>query len=326
MAGEIEELIRRDGPITVAEFMRRAVARYYAGRDPLGARGDFVTAPEITQVFGELIGLWCVETWRAIGAPEPVALVELGPGRGTLMRDALRAMARVGGFRPALHLVETSPALRALQRDLPACWHDGIATVPRMPMLLLANEFFDALPVHQYVGDVERRVGLVDGRLAFLPDGDGAVAERAPERAALAAEIATRIAAHGGAALIVDYGYVAGSGDTLQAMRRHRRRDVLSEPGEADLTAHVDFGALAAAARARGARTWGPVPQGAFLLSLGIETRAARLVETATPDQAMLVRSGCRRLIDPGEMGTLFKVLAITRMNDPAPPGFEDTP
>ena len=326
MVGEIEALIRRDGPITVAEFMRRAVAQYYAGRDPFGARGDFITAPEITQVFGELIGAWCAACWRAMGAPERVALVELGPGRGTMMRDMLRATASVNGFRPSVHLVETSPALREQQRGIPAKWHLSLGTVPEMPTLLLANEFFDAIPVQQFVGAVERRVTAVDGRLAFTPVGEGDIVERSPERVDLANQIARRIATHGGAALIVDYGYVGGSGDTLQAMRAHRPRGVLEDPGGADLTAHVDFGALADSVRRGEARPWGPLPQGVFLSRLGIEARAARLIETATPDQAMLIRSGCRRLIDPREMGTLFKVLAITRSGDPAPPGFEDTP
>jgi NADH dehydrogenase [ubiquinone] 1 alpha subcomplex assembly factor 7 len=321
MAGEIRALIARDGPITVAEFMRLAVARYYAGGDPLGARGDFITAPEITQVFGELVGLWCVEVWQAIGAPDPVSLVELGPGRGTMMRDALRAASVVPSFRPKLHLVEASPALRAMQRDLPATWHDTLATVPAGPMILVANEFFDALPVHQFVGATERRVVLSDDALAFVP-GEGDVIECSPERAAAVSEIARRVVADGGAALIVDYGYTEGTGDTLQAMRSHRRREVFDDPGSADLTAHVDFRALVEAARNVGARSWGPVSQREFLTRLGIDVRAARLIEGATPDQAMLIRSGCRRLIDPREMGTLFKVLSITRNEDPAPPGF----
>jgi NADH dehydrogenase [ubiquinone] 1 alpha subcomplex assembly factor 7 len=316
MASEIRALIEREGPITVAEFMRLAVRRYYVGGDPLGARGDFVTAPEIVQVFGELIGLWC-----AAAVPDAELLVELGPGRGTMMRDALRAARVVPSFRPKLHLVETSPALRAAQRDLPAVWHDSLATVPAGPAIFLANEFFDALPVHQYVGEMERRVALVGGELRFIPDG--AAVERSPERAALVADIAQRIAAHGGAALIVDYGYREGAGDTLQAIHAHRRRDVLDDPGSADLTAHVDFAALAEAVRAGGARPWGPISQREFLTRLGIEARAAKLIEGATPDQAVMIRSGCRRLIDPREMGTLFQVLSIARNQDPAPPGFE---
>ena len=316
MAHEIRALIERDGPITVAELMRLAVARYYAGGDPLGARGDFVTAPEITQVFGELVGLWC-----ATAVPDAELLVELGPGRGTMMRDALRAARVVPSFRPKLHLVETSPVLRAAQRDLPAAWHDSLATVPAGRAIFLANEFFDALPVHQYVGETERRVAFAGEGLRFIPDGEAV--ERSPERAALAAEIAHRIVDHGGAALIVDYGYAQGAGDTLQAMRAHRRCDVLDDLGSADLTAHVDFTALAEAVRAAGACAWGPISQREFLTRLGIETRAAKLIEGATPDQTMLIRSGCRRLIDPREMGTLFQVLSITRNQDPAPPGFE---
>ena len=328
MAREIRELIARDGPIPVAEFMRLAASRYYASGDPLGARGDFVTAPEVSQAFGELIGLWCAEVWRTMGAPDPVLLVELGPGRGTMMQDVLRAASAVPAFRCALHvhLVEASPALAALQRAaLPeAAQHGTLAEVPDAPMLLLANEFFDALPVHQYVCGRERLVGLdPSGALAFLPAA-GDIVERAPEREALAAEIARRIARAGGAALIVDYGYERGGGDTLQAMRRHRSHDPLSDPGEADLTAHVDFAALARAAEAAGARAWGPVPQGEFLRRLGIEARAAALIACATPDQAMLIRSGCRRLIDPREMGTLFKVLALTVPNLDPPPGFAE--
>jgi NADH dehydrogenase [ubiquinone] 1 alpha subcomplex assembly factor 7 len=321
MAGEIRALIARDGPITVADFMRLAAARYYAEGDPFGARGDFITAPEITQVFGELVGLWCVEVWRAIGTSDPVSLVELGPGRGTMMRDALRAAKAAPSFAPKLHLVESSPALRALQRDLTAMWHDTLATVPAGPMIVVANEFFDALPVHQFVGATERHVALSHGALKFVP-AEGAVVERSPERAALASEIARRIATDGGAALIVDYGYTEGAGDTLQAMRSHRRRDVLDDPGSADLTAHVDFGALAEAIGNAGARAWGPISQREFLTRLGIEVRAAKLIEGATPDQAMLIRSGCRRLIDPREMGTLFKVLPVTRNENPVPPGF----
>jgi NADH dehydrogenase [ubiquinone] 1 alpha subcomplex assembly factor 7 len=238
----------------------------------------------------------------------------------------LRATARVRDFHPAVHLVETSPALRALQRDIPASWHETLATVPRLPLLLIANEFFDALPVHQYVGGAERRIGTADGRLVFVPESAAAVAERSPEREALMSDIAGRIAAQGGAALIVDYGYAEGTGDTLQAMRRHRPQDALADPGGSDLTAHVDFAALAEAARRGGAKPWGPMPQGTFLMRLGIEQRAAKLMESATPNQAVLIRSGCRRLIDPREMGTLFKVLAVTRNTDPAPPGFAEAP
>jgi NADH dehydrogenase [ubiquinone] 1 alpha subcomplex assembly factor 7 len=345
--------IARDGPIGVDAFMRIAVAHYYATRDPFGAAGDFVTAPETTQVFGELIGLWCADTWQAMGGPARVALVELGPGRGTLMADALRAAATVPGFRAALrvHLVETSPSLRERQHAalgaMPAGWHERFATVPDdAPMLVIANEFLDALPVRQLVrtgrGWRERCVGLGPSeRFVFVADEDGpdrtaqvppalrdaapgAVFELGDDARALAAEIAGRMARCGGAALIVDYGHAQpGLGDTLQSVRRHAPSDPLADPGAADLTAHVDFAALGEAARARGVRVAGPEDQGRFLVRLGIETRAARLIAAANPDQAMLIRSGCRRLIDPLEMGTLFQVIAFAHPDQPSLAGLE---
>ncbi len=364
LAAAIASRIARDGPITVAEFMALALGDerfgYYRRADPLGRAGDFITAPEISQVFGELIGLWAAVTWRQLGAPDPLALVELGPGRGTLMADALRAAATVPEFRAALrpHLVETSPLLRSAQRhrlgDGTAEWHDDFAAVPRGPLLLIANEFFDALPVRQLVrtaaGWRERCVGLdpaggfaftvgraprdasveapapAFARAGFTPDVPiGGIVETCPSAHALTAAIARRIAADGGAALIVDYGPArSGPGDTLQSVRRHRRHAPLAEPGMADLTAHVDFAALAGAARAAGAAVHGPLTQGVFLRRLGIEARGARLIDAATPDQAMLIRSGCRRLIDPLEMGSLFKVLALTGRDAPVPAGFEE--
>jgi len=349
LLAELHARIGAEGPLTVAQYMEVALFHprlgYYAARDPLGARGDFVTAPEISQVFGELIGLCCADYWRRIGAPDPVLLVELGPGRGTMLRDALRAARVAPGFCAAarLHLVERSPALRAAQeRALAApspAWHDDIDTVPPGPMLLVANEFLDALPVRQFMRHAgawrERRVGLdAGGGLSFvldeapaaiaLPEApEGAVREVCEGADHLARAIAARLLAAGGAALFVDYGYFPEAfGDTLQAVRRHRRHDVLTAPGEADLTAHVDFAAFAAAAAAAGARAWGPVPQGEFLAALGIEARAQKLIAGADPNQAMLVRSGCRRLVDPAEMGTLFKALALTPPGAPAPAGF----
>ncbi len=355
MAGEAEGLkarlaarIRSDGPIGVDAYMRACADVYYAARDPFGAKGDFTTAPEITQAFGELVGLWAASAWQAAGSPDPFRLVELGPGRGTLMRDALRAVRLVPGFRDAarLHLVETSPALREAQRatlsDEAAEWRSTFDDVPDGPLILLANEFFDALPVRQLVrtgaGWRERQVAHADGTFRFVIGADGttdavppalrdapegAVFEVAPEREALAAAIGGRIARAGGAALIVDYGPAAsGAGETLQAARRHRAHEVLDGPGTADLSAHVDFATLARAAEGTGARAWGPVTQGAFLGALGIEARAARLM-AAAPDQAPLIRSACRRLIDPAEMGTLFKALALTRREAPCPAGFE---
>jgi NADH dehydrogenase [ubiquinone] 1 alpha subcomplex assembly factor 7 len=340
----LAQRIGAEGPLSVAAYMDEALFHprwgYYASRDPLGARGDFVTAPEISQVFGELIGLWCVDLWQRLGAPDPVLLVELGPGRGTLMRDALRAARVVPDFLRAakLHLVERSPVLRAVQQQGlgEATWHDDLAAVPPGPMLLVANEFLDALPIRQFVrgaaGWRERAVTFAGSALAFadMPTAEplddappGAVRERRPAARALARAVAARLARDGGAALFIDYGYwPSACGDTLQAVRRHRSHDVLAEPGTADLTAHVDFADFAAAAEAAGARLWGPVSQGDFLQRLGIDARAARLIASADAAQAHLIRSGCRRLIDPAEMGRLFKALALTYPAAPPPAGF----
>ena len=353
----IRERIRRDGPLPVSHYMAIALADpdhgYYRKADPLGARGDFITAPEISQVFGEIIGLWCAVTWQRAGCPAPVNLVELGPGRGSLMADALRAAQGVPDFIAAAHvrLVETSPALRACQRaalaDYSPDWHESIHTVPAGPALIIANEFFDALPVDQYVrtgnGWRGRCVGIDEtaNRLIFVvddghppPDGvipqeaadapPGSLFEHCPAGCAMAGEIGRRLAGHGIAALIIDYGHARrGAGETLQAVRDHRRHDVLSGPGEADLTAHVDFAALAEAAARAGAVSWGPVPQGAFLAGLGIEARTERLAPSADPDRAALLWSGCRRLIAADGMGTLFKVHALTRPASEIPAGFE---
>jgi NADH dehydrogenase [ubiquinone] 1 alpha subcomplex assembly factor 7 len=352
--------IRQSGPLTVAAFMAEALGHpehgYYRARDPFGAAGDFVTAPEISQIFGELLGLWCVEMWQAMGSPPALRLVELGPGRGTLMADALRAARLRPAFHDAvtLHLVETSPALRArqtaaLREAQPArapLWHDSLAEVPGGPMLLIANELFDALPIHQYqrtaAGWRERVVSLAeDGEnlcFALAPAGStlglisaaqrqapvGAFAEVSPAAIGLAAEIARRVAAQGGGALIIDYGPAESApGDSLQAVRRHQPTDPLAAPGEADLTAHVDFAALARAARELGAAVHGPVAQGMFLSRLGIEMRAARLAQHASAEQARDIAAAVARLLGPAEMGTLFKALAITAPSLPVPPGFE---
>jgi NADH dehydrogenase [ubiquinone] 1 alpha subcomplex assembly factor 7 len=346
--------IRAEGPLTIAEYMAEALSHprhgYYATRDPLGAKGDFITAPELSQVFGELVGLWCAELWQRMGAPNPVILAEIGPGRGTLMADALRAARVVPGFRRALrlHLVETSPVLRAAQAQRlggAPQWHHHVVDLPPGPLLLVANEFLDALPIRQFErradGWHERRVGLAPegGRLAFvldpapapealLPPGTrsaplGSLCEIRPAALALAAMLGQRLAREQGAALFIDYGYwPSACGDTLQAVRRHRRHAVLSEPGSADITAHVDFESFAKAAAEAGARVHGPVPQGAFLGALGLGTRAEALMRNATPEQAADIAGACRRLIEPAEMGTLFKVLALAHPALPAPAGF----
>jgi NADH dehydrogenase [ubiquinone] 1 alpha subcomplex assembly factor 7 len=352
--------IAESGPLSVADYVAEALWHpehgYYANRDPLGAAGDFTTAPEISQVFGELIGAWCVEVWRAMGAPNPVRLVELGPGRGTLAADAGRTWRQVApAFAVAtrLHLVETSPALRARQEaalaaaEIPAAWHARFAEVPDGPMILLANEFFDALPVRQYVrrggGWRERLVGMapagegfvfLDGPATHLPgdidwqilgaSDEGAILELCPAAEALAAEIALRIAAQGGVALIIDYGHGRTDlGETLQAVHRHGYADPLAEPGEADLSHHVDFQRLRAAAERAGAVTYGPIPQGLFLGRLGIAIRADTIAAAApSAERGDAARGAIRRLVHPGRMGVSFKALAIAHPSLPTPPGF----
>lgn len=351
MTGFAERLARRirvAGPVNVAEYMEEALAAYYGARDPLGAQGDFITAPEVSQIFGELIGLWCAELWQRLGGPDPFMLVELGPGRGTLMADALRAAQIVPGFVEAarLHLVERSEVLRTKQAATLGfarpCWHDDVAALPVGPMLLVANEFLDALPIRQFEhrGGAwhERRIGLAPDGIGFvfllephpspltpqLPSAsEGAIFELSLAARELGEALGTRLAAEGGAALFIDYGHdPSACGDTFQAVRRHHAHGVLDAPASADLTAHVDFGAFAASARAAGARVFGPVAQGEFLLRLGLEARAAALLRNATPTQAAAISSGCRRLCDPAEMGSLFKVIALGQEGAPAPSGF----
>ncbi|KIL97282.1 hypothetical protein CCC_00343 [Paramagnetospirillum magnetotacticum MS-1] len=349
----LSERIKATGPIPVSEFMAEALGHpeygYYRGRDPFGMAGDFTTAPEISQMFGELIGLWCALVWQSMGSPERVVLAEIGPGRGTLMADLLRAAKALAPFARALdvHLIETSPSLRNRQAqalaDQSVTWHERFEDLPDGPLLLVANELFDALPIRQLekVGGVwhERVVGLDDqGALvlalgpvvadpplapAVLNAPDGSLAEVCPQGRVLAEAVARRLAHQGGAALIIDYGYeTSAAGDSLQAVKSHRHHPVLSAPGTADITAHVDFQALAEAASGL-ARVYGPVPQGRFLARLGLEERVRMLMQHASVEQAAHLASGARRLIDPAEMGTLFKVLALANPLLPAPPGLE---
>ncbi len=302
--------------------MAAANAHYYATRDPLGAAGDFVTAPEISQMFGELVGVWLADLWVRAGRPAAVRYVELGPGRGTLAEDALRAMRGVG-LEPPLDLVEASPALRREQAErLPAArWHDGIATLPgEGPLLVVANEFFDALPIRQHGDGRELRVGVRGGR--FVRDAASGISEDSPAAIAILRDLARRLAGTGGAALIVDYGHDRpGSGDTLQAVLRHRRADPWQAPGSRDLTAHVDFAALAEAARGEGARVFGPVTQGEWLEAIGIQLRAAILAKAA-PERRAEIAAARERLTAPAQMGSLFKVLAVTAPGWPEPEGF----
>jgi NADH dehydrogenase [ubiquinone] 1 alpha subcomplex assembly factor 7 len=342
LGAELVEYIRHEGPISLARFMALALGHprygYYVTRDPLGHAGDFTTAPEISQMFGELVGLWAAQAWSAAGRPVRLALVELGPGRGTLMVDALRAIARALPdllTALSLHLVETSPVLRQAQASRLALhcptWHADLSTLPRGPTIVIANEFFDALPIRQFVHVAglwrERLVGLAENRLAFglssepatmpgLPSApDGAVIELAEASAAIMGAIARRIARDGGAALVIDYGHLeSGFGDTLQALSRHGFADPLDRPGEADLTAHVDFAALARVAAGEGARIEMMMNQADFLDSLGVRERAARLRQRASPEGAAATDAALLRLTDraPRGMGGLFKVLGLS--------------
>jgi SAM-dependent MidA family methyltransferase len=317
----LRERIAAEGPITVEAYMAACNAYYYATRDPFGAAGDFVTAPEVSQMFGELVGAALADCWARAGAASDAIYVELGPGRGTLAADALRVL-RAAGFAGDVHLVETSPVLRQAQaQTVPnAHWHDAIEDLPARPLLLVANEFLDALPVRQLVGGVERRVVVAANGLAF--DRDGEVVEVSPTRDQAVAAIAICVAAMGGIALFIDYGHERSApGDTLQAVRGHAFAPVLHDPGEQDLTAHVDFEAVAHAAAESGAIATAVVTQGNWLERLGIRARADALIKT-NPNQADEIRAALDRLIAPGKMGELFKVMAIHAAGWPAPAGF----
>lgn len=355
---ELRRLISVAGPMPVWKFMSLCLGHpqhgYYVTQDPFGAGGDFTTAPEISQIFGELIGVWSLSVWRMMGSPENVRLVELGPGRGTMMKDALRALRAAPEFRKAisLHLVEVSPVLESIQRDMlesqdvPAMWHRTFADVPDGPLIVVANEFIDALPVHQAVkqadGWHERVVGLDSaGHFAFgiAPDriahfervlpksareaAPGAIYEWRPD--ATAFDIARKVR-NQGAALIVDYGHSeSGIGDTLQAIGRHQFADVLKTPGRVDITAHVDFQAFGLAAESMGASVQGPITQGEFLRRIGIALRAQGLSASASPQQAADIESAVARLTETGPtgMGELFKVLAIADPKLGKLPAFE---
>lgn len=341
----IIELVTTVGPIPASEYMALCLfdpeAGYYTTREPFGAGGDFVTAPEVSQMFGELVAVWTYEAWRAVGSPMPVTLAEIGPGRGTLTKDMLRTLksldpAFVAGA--SIALIETSPRLREIQKTALAGiaasveWHETVTSLPDAPLLIVGNELFDAIPIRQFVrtadGWRERMVGLdTNGYLAFFagaasldpallpPDAetapDGAVVELAPARSALMQTIAERITTHGGAGLFFDYGHLQpGVGDTLQALRSHEYEDVLASPGEADLTSHVDFAALAASARAAGLRA-DFTTQSSFLLGMGLLERAGRLGTNADEATRERLSGEVERLAGPQAMGELFKVLAI---------------
>lgn len=353
----ISRHIRAHGSMSLAQYMSEALMHpthgYYTNEQVFGAKGDFITAPEVSQIFGELIGLWAADLWQRAGAPSPFQFVEMGPGRGTLMADALRATRVAPGFHAAMHLsfIEAAPQLRLRQAEALAptgmapSWYDGLGDVPdEGPALILANEFFDALPIRQYVFEdgkwMERRVTLdsqdalaythapghpAESCLPADPPREGDILETCMSGISVMRVIAERLLSTGGAALIIDYGYVTPAyGDTFQALLRHRYADPLAEPGLADLTAHVNFAHLARVARDLGLGVHGPVDQGAFLANLGIETRTRQLLAAATSErQRESIAEGSRRLADARQMGTLFKAMAVTAPGWPLPAGFE---
>ncbi|SEO36353.1 SAM-dependent methyltransferase, MidA family [Salinihabitans flavidus] len=347
LAQELVARVAAQGPLTVAEFMADCLLHprygYYATRDPLGAKGDFTTAPEISQMFGEMLGLALAQAWMDQGRPAPFTLAELGPGRGTLMADILRAARNVPGFHDAaaLHLVEASEPLRTQQRTLlgsTPTWHDSLDTLPDQPLFLVANEFFDALPTRQFLregaGWRERLIGAKDGQLAFglgevVPQPalthrmedthEGDLVEVCSAAVPIAMRIGAQIAARGGTAMIIDYGDWSSLGDTLQALRGHRSESPLDNPGEADLTVHVDFEAIARAAPCAHSRL---TPQGVFLERLGITQRAQALSARLSGEALQSHVAAHRRLTHPGEMGNLFKTLALYPKGATPPPGY----
>jgi NADH dehydrogenase [ubiquinone] 1 alpha subcomplex assembly factor 7 len=359
LLSEIKKLIQSSGPMPVWRYMDLCLTHprhgYYVSRDPLGREGDFTTAPEVSQMFGELLGLWTASVWKGMGSPSSLRLVEIGPGRGTMMADALRALRVLPPLYQMLdiHLVEINPVLRDKQRATLSSarsisWHDGIDDVPEGPAIILANEYFDVLPIHQALrqetGWHERVVVLdEDGKLAFDAAPDpiprfelllppllraapvGAVYEWRPDTEIM--RIASRLRDQDGAALIIDYGHTrTDAGDTFQAIARHSFTDPLQAPGQADVTAHVDFQALANAAGDMGARVHGPVTQGDFLQRLGIETRAVTLMAKASHEVSEDISSSLQRLVGGGQggMGTLFKVLGISDPRITSLPGLNE--
>jgi SAM-dependent MidA family methyltransferase len=356
---EIRRRIAAAGPMPVGEYMGLCLADsehgYYTTRDPLGLHGDFITAPEVSQMFGELIGLWMAAVWKQMGSPENIRIIELGPGHGTMMKDAMRAVQVVPDFRDALvlHLVEINPALEAQQEralehlSIPMYWHPTLNDVPKGQAIVVANEFFDALPINQAVrttrGWHERQVGIeANGSLGFtlapepLPHFDmllppelraspaDSIFEWRDDRPAF--DLGKRLSRDGGAALIIDYGHAESAvGETLQAVGRHAYVDPLIAPGSIDLTAHVDFQALARAVEAMGPVAYGPITQSQLLRRLGIESRAATLKSKASRAQIADIDAALARLTGEGrtDMGSLFKAMAFVSGFAGVPPGFE---
>lgn len=349
-----EQLIKRiqaTGPISLAAYMAECLMHpehgYYQKEKVFGTDGDFTTAPEVSQMFGEMVGLWLADRWVRMGRPEAINLVELGPGRGTLMADILRATSPVEDFQDALsiHFVEASKQLRALQAEkVPlASWHDNFSSVPAGSTLVIANEFFDALPIHQYekrdgkwherlvgtdgenlgfmLGQCGAQFALIDEALKESPEGS--ILETCPSALSITGDIATHLNMHGGAALLIDYGYRrATSGDSFQAMQNHAYVDAFEAPGAADLTAHINFEALKNAAQEKGVKAFGPTTQGLFLMAVGLGARAQVLASDADEAQQRQILTDLKRLTSPEEMGSLFKVLALQPYELAPPPGF----
>ena len=366
LAIKLKARIKKQGPITLHDYMEAVLTDpefgYYIVRDPFGTTGDFITAPDVCQIFGELLGLWCVHVWAELGQPKGCKLIELGPGRGALMSDALRAASLVPEFLNSIevHFVETSPALRAEQeqrirseardhgREIPKLfWHDRLEDVPQGPTFLLANEFLDALPIRQYQFNkgqwFERMVGVDEAgsftysianepcsspeRLPIVKKQavDGDFLELSPASKAVIEEMGRRASAHPFAGLLIDYGYDEPAyGDSFQAIKNHQFSDPLSDPGLADVTAHVDFSAVLQVATRIGLAVEGSVTQRDFLISLGVRERAAQLMQSQeNMISAQQFMTGLQRLIDPDQMGSLFKVVAITGVDQPRVPGFD---
>jgi NADH dehydrogenase [ubiquinone] 1 alpha subcomplex assembly factor 7 len=356
LAARLHASIAESGPLSVEAFMQACLSDpasgAYASRQPIGGASDFITAPEISQIFGELIGLWAATVWQSMGEPRAVTVAELGPGRGTLMADALRTWRAVPKFLDAVSvaLIETSPFMAAAQRSTlraapaPIRWHATLDELPDGPLIVLANEFIDALPIRQFirrgVAWRERLVASEErGGFCFTEGGpcslgdqapdlsdaapDGSILETRQAAQTLLRKLARRAALAPLATLIIDYGHdQTGFGDTLQAVRGHRFVATLADPGSADLSAHVDFADLKRQASALGLKPYGPMPQGEFLLKLGLGERRNRLCRHATPAQSEAVASGASRLVDPKQMGILFKALVLTGVDLPPPPPF----
>lgn len=342
IAKEIEEL----GPMTVATFMERALSHpqygYYMTRDPFGKKGDFTTAPEISQLFGEMVGLWCVDTWLRMGSPRRFSLVEAGPGRGTLMADIMRATRHVEGFHDScsVHLLEVSPVLKAQQEEklqnYQVSWHSDVDSIPEeCPIIFVANEFFDALPVRQIENKngqpMEVFVGVNDNQFCFRSypldahqkkfSQEGFI-EWAPDREVFLKTVADRVVVQGGAGLIIDYGYQEGSGNTLQALKDHTYKDVLQEVGECDITAHVDFAALGSCLVGKNITVYGPINQRAFLKNMGLDLRLKHLLGCANDKQKQDLVRGAERLTNITDMGSLFKVLGFSHSDYTKMAGF----